>query len=118
MSKTPEIDTAAMKARLLQMREEVTKQLERGKDISGPVELDQTRQGRLSRMDAMQMQAMAQESRRRHEQELKRINAALQRIEDGEYGYCVVTGEDIEPRRLEADPAVATCLAAARSGER
>ena len=118
MSNNPAINVEKMKARLLARREEVTAQLSRGKDISGPVELDQTRQGRLSRMDAMQMQAMAQESRRRQEQEVKRIDAALQRIEDGDYGYCLVTGEEIEPKRLEADPAVATCLAAARSGER
>lgn len=39
------------------------------------------------------------------------ILAALARIEAGTFGKCAVGGEAIEPERLEADPAAATCLA-------
>lgn len=39
------------------------------------------------------------------------VLAALERIEKGTYGVCEVGGEDIEERRLEADPAATTCVA-------
>lgn len=61
-------------------------------------------------MDALQGQAMAKASQARAEQELRRIDAALQRIERGEYGDCPQCGEPIAPARLEADPAVVLCL--------
>ena len=78
------------------------------------VELDQQRQGRLSRMDALQGQAMAQEAARRRQTELDRIDAALGRLDAGEYGYCLACGEDIAPARLDADPAIPTCVDCAR----
>ncbi|MEK7080047.1 MAG: hypothetical protein AAB883_01105 [Patescibacteria group bacterium] len=37
------------------------------------------------------------------------VLAALSRIEDGTYGKCKVDGSDIEPERLDADPAASTC---------
>jgi len=52
--------------------------------------------GRLSRMDALQGQAMAQETKRRDELELKRITTALQRIDAGDYGYCLNCFNDFE----------------------
>ncbi len=84
----------------------------------GTVELDQTTVGRLSRMHALQEQATALAAGRRREEELARIDAALQRIEDGEYGYCVACGEEIDERRLELDPSLPTCIDCARSAHR
>lgn len=78
------------------------------------VELDQQSVGRLSRMDALQMQAMAQGQQRRREARVAALNAALRRIELGEWGYCDDCGEEIEPRRLDADPAIARCLSCVR----
>ena len=60
-----------------------------------PVELDQQAVGRLSRMDALQVQAMALETSRRRKNELRRIAAALARIDKGEFGYCLECGEEI-----------------------
>jgi DnaK suppressor protein len=81
------------------------------------VELDQTRQGRLSRMDALQGQAMAQETERRRQAELKRIEAALARIKSGDFGYCLSCDEEIAAKRLEFDPSVSLCVdCAADSG--
>ena len=45
--------------------------------------------------------------------ELRRIEAALTRIEAGEYGYCTVCGEEIAARRLELDPSTPTCIGCA-----
>ena len=75
-----------------------------------PVELDQARFGRLSRMDAMQSQAMHQEGARRRELELSRIYNALKRIEENEYGFCLHCDEKIAPKRLEFDPAATMCI--------
>ncbi|WP_370401011.1 TraR/DksA family transcriptional regulator [Sulfitobacter sp. JB4-11] len=75
-----------------------------------PVTLDQQSTGRLTRMDALQNQAMAQAQARRRAAERQKIHAALQRLEDGEYGYCTDCGEEIAPARLAADPAIARCL--------
>ena len=67
--------------RLLQLRAELLSSAESSREATRPVELDQARVGRLSRMDALQGQAMAQESARRREAHLVRIEGALQRIE-------------------------------------
>ena len=73
------------------------------------VELDQQAVGRLSRMDALQSQAMAQAQARRRQVERQRIRAALLRLAEGEYGWCIDCGEAIAPARLAADPAVPKC---------
>ncbi len=43
-------------------------------------------------------------TRDRERKLLKKIDSALERIEDGTYGYCEETGEEIGLRRLEARP--------------
>ncbi|MHA1554164.1 MAG: TraR/DksA family transcriptional regulator [Alphaproteobacteria bacterium] len=78
-----------------------------------PVELDQQAVGRLSRMDALQVQAMALETSRRRGLELQRIAAALARIDEGEYGYCLECGDEIAARRLEFTPAAPLCIGCA-----
>ncbi|MBW6511163.1 MAG: TraR/DksA C4-type zinc finger protein [Desulfuromonadaceae bacterium] len=82
-----------------------------------PVELDQTKVGRLSRMDAMQQQAMAQASSRRTEVELQRIRTAVNRLRSGDYGYCVKCDEEIAEKRLKVDPATLVCIECARAAE-
>lgn len=44
------------------------------------------------------------------ENRLKDINDAIKKIDEGKYGMCEVGGEDIEPERLEANPAARTCI--------
>ena len=72
--------------------------------------LDQQAVGRLSRMDALQKQNMELATEHRRQQRLLTITAALQRIEAGDFGYCIICGEDIAPKRLAFDPAVACCI--------
>ena len=79
-----------------------------------PVELDQTRVGRLSRMDALQGQAMAEAQEQRRQLEIRRIDAALARIEDDTYGDCVRCGAEIDEKRLRLDPAAPLCIECAR----
>lgn len=96
--------------RLEQRRAELTALADSAAEGRRPVELDQSRVGRLSRMDALQGQAMALETERRRANELRRIDAALRRVVDGEYGYCLTCGETIGEKRLELDPATPTCV--------
>jgi DnaK suppressor protein len=77
------------------------------------VELDQTSVGRVSRINAIQGQAMALATDRQREAELNRIAAALQRLDDGIYGACLSCSDDIAFRRLEADPSAPLCIGCA-----
>ena len=58
----------------------------------------------------MQVQAIAVASEQRRHDEARRIEAAIKRIDEGEYGYCTACGEEIAEKRIEADPTVATCI--------
>lgn len=107
------IDSEAFRALLATRRDELLAMQGTRDDAARTVELDQTRTGRLSRMDALQDQAMARAGQARVEQELRRIEAALARLERGEYGYCVECGEAVASGRLRADPAATLCIACA-----
>jgi len=102
---------------LLSLKQALLKAQETGDQAEQTVELDQTRMGRLSRMDAMQAQAMSKETGRRRRQKLLQIDVALKRIEENDFGYCQECGEDIAPARLEADPTVLLCISCASARE-
>jgi DnaK suppressor protein len=96
--------------RLLALRRELETIVATSGDSAAVVELDQSKVGRLSRMDAMQAQAMAQASAQRREAMLRNIEAALNRIDDGSYGLCRDCDEPINPKRLEFDPTALRCI--------
>ncbi|MCP3868115.1 MAG: TraR/DksA family transcriptional regulator [Gammaproteobacteria bacterium] len=98
------------KARLLCLRSELEETKKSSREDGDTVELDQSRVGRLSRMDAMQSQQMALETARRCQQRLTKIEGALRRIDSGDYGSCFVCGDPIDRRRLEADPTSTRCM--------
>lgn len=79
-------------------------------DSRDTVILDQTSVGRLSRMDAMQQQAMAKATRQNRTTEIRAIKNALLRLEEGEYGYCETCGENIPAKRLELTPTAVRCV--------
>ena len=105
------------KKALIELRESLLRAQETGEQAEQTVELDQTRVGRLSRMDAMQAQAMSKETGRRRRQKLMQIEVALRRIENGEYGYCQECGEEIAAARLQIDPTVLLCFGCAQANE-
>jgi DnaK suppressor protein len=57
-------------------------------------------------------------TRDRQRKLISKIEAALQRITDGEYGYCQVTGEPISLARLRARPIATMTLEAQERHER
>jgi len=111
------MNTGNYKQLLLVLKKSLLEAQETGDQAEQTVELDQTRVGRLSRMDAMQAQAMSIETGRRRRQRLLQIEAALKRLAEDEYGYCEECGEDIAPARLEVDPTVVLCISCAEAKE-
>ena len=104
------MDSSAHRQRILAEMDELRALSDGSRDSRAPVELDQQSVGRLSRMDAMQQQSMdlAREERRR--QRLAMLAAALRRMEEDEFGYCLSCGDDIAAARLVADPAATLCF--------
>ncbi|MDP2206470.1 MAG: TraR/DksA family transcriptional regulator [Alphaproteobacteria bacterium] len=110
------MNTQEWKDKLLQLRAETEAALKTAGDSVRPVELDQTSVGRVSRIDAIQQQEMALAAERRRNELMVRIDAALGRIDSGDYGYCTNCGEDIAAARLATDPTLLLCITcAARS---
>jgi DnaK suppressor protein len=106
-----------IRQKLLDIRQELQVSAEASKQSSQVVELDQSTVGRLSRMDAMQAQAMSQASGRRTEELLRSVDAAIQRVDDGEYGFCQSCDEPIAEQRLAFNPAVLHCIECAEKAE-
>jgi len=110
-------DLATLRAALVDRLDSLRAASETTADNRRPVELDQTSVGRLSRMDAMQGQALAVATERRRHEEIRRIEAAILRIDEGEFGFCISCGEEIAAKRSSADPTVATCIACASGAD-
>ena len=104
------IDTTKFKALIEVRLNELREEDELGKGAQQIVELDQQSVGRLSRMDAMQSQAMAQaQQRRRHAIKIA-LQSALKRIHDREFGFCKDCGDEIDQPRLIANPMITKCI--------
>lgn len=109
---TVDLDNA--KRRLAEKRREIEEHSQLSADARAPVELDQVAVGRLSRMDAMQQQAMAEAAERARKRDLVRIEMAERRIASGDYGTCEECGEEIPDGRLAIDPMATRCVNCAR----
>ncbi len=112
-----DINTEKFKKRLEERLKTIVAGQEAQKEETAPVELDQARVGRLSRMDAMQQQAMIQAAARLVNLERQRIKTALSRMQSEEYGYCILCDEEIAEKRLQFDPSLLTCITCAQQAE-
>jgi DnaK suppressor protein len=99
-----------LKGDLLVLKANLIQSDEVAKGLAGVVELDQGAVGRLSRIDAIQQQKMAEAQRRRNELRLKQIAVALKTLADEDYGWCKKCGEPIGYRRLKARPESPCCV--------
>lgn len=100
----------SFRERLISLRDEIEQLNNDSIEAADTVVLDQSKVGRLSRMDALQAQQMAQETARRRQIQLQKINTALRRMDAGEYGYCLICDEEIAVARLDFDPASTRCI--------
>ena len=104
------IDIAVFKKKLVDLQDELLQVQQTGDEAAQIVELDQSKVGRVSRMDALQNQAMAKESQQRRILQLQRITGALQRIDKEAFGLCARCEEEIHYKRLELDPTTVLCI--------
>jgi len=108
------LDLELFRQKLIAQRDALVAQDAMSEADRAPVTLEPDSVGRLSRIDAMQLQAMAVAQQRRRQAERAAIDAALGRIDAGEFGYCIRCGEEIAPARLEHNPASSACIQCAR----
>lgn len=88
---------------------EVCKAIAQSEQSAATVELDQSSIGRVSRMDAMQQQALAKGVTERMNLRRRKLEAALARLDAGTYGQCCACQDEIGQERLAADPAAVFC---------
>lgn len=114
MPNDPEVlspeECEALAGRLRKLETELREQLARSAEAVRPVALDQSSVGRLSRMDAMQQQAMVRATREKSRLRLAKCQQAIARADTGEYGFCVSCEEPIGYPRLAATPESPFCL--------
>lgn len=113
----PPQDPERYRRKLTALRDELCDVADTSRAAADTVELDQSRVGRLSRVDALQAQAMSVEAERRRKLLLGRVDAALARIEEGEFGDCLRCGEPIAAGRLDVDPTATLCIGCASADE-
>ena len=112
------IDIKKARSRLEQLLAELTQLNDGAEQGSAIVDLDQSRVGRLSRMDALQNQAISQTAMFNRAQLIQQVKSAIKRIDTGEYGICVNCEEPINPRRLDHNPAAPLCIRCAALAEK
>ena len=94
---------------LRSLEQELRRQLETADAAARPVDLDEPI-GRVSRIDAIQQQSMAQANRRGAQLRLQQVRAALERLADDEYGSCAQCGEPVGFARLRVRPETPFCV--------
>lgn len=99
-----------------ELRAEIERQLRRlessmavSEEATATVELDQTAVGRLSRMDSLQNQSMAENLAERERARHSQLKGALARMEQGEFGVCEGCAGEIDPGRLFVFPETTSC---------
>ena len=112
----PQIET--FRQQLVELESEIMDLAQVGEESAGTVKLDQARVGRLSRMDALQGQAMSQEVLRRRKAQLSEIRKALKRIDADNYGECQKCGVNITFERLKFKPEALFCIDCANATEK
>ena len=104
------IDKKTINALLVTLEQDLNDLSDLSQTSRVAVELDQPSVGRLSRMDALQQQAMHKATEQKRQYDLSRIAMARQRLDSGEYGLCLECGTEIPQKRLEIDPIAEKCI--------
>ncbi len=103
-----------VRSQLLERRQELKHLSENFTETLEAITLDEQILGHISRMDAMHHKALAEANERQRKFEIRRIDTALRRIEEDEYGYCGACGDEIAERRLEVNPSALFCMKCAK----
>jgi DnaK suppressor protein len=112
-----ETEAETLREQLTELIAELENTLQASAETAAPVVLDQSSVGRLSRMDAMQQQAMAKAMRQKAQLRLTQCKSALSAFDRDEYGLCRKCEEPIGYRRLSAKPEAPFCLECQRGAD-
>ena len=107
------LEIKMIRERLQAQIAEVEASVESAESTRASAQLDPSRVGRLSRVDALQMVAMERALEERRRAEGLRAQRALELIEEGSYGECVLCYESIALKRIRLDPSLLTCVGCA-----
>lgn len=99
-----------------EMREVIQEKIEETKEeithleeVTKPIEPDNA-YGRLSRMDAINNKTINDAALRKQKGQLQKLERALERVEEGNYGTCLKCGDDIPVGRLKFMPWTTKCV--------
>ena len=101
---------------LISLQKTLEDDLKNASSGSKPVSLDDPI-GRVSRIDAIQMQQLAKNQRARIEVRIQQVTSALNRLKTPEFGICIECEEPITFDRLKVRPEGTLCLACQKRGE-
>ena len=101
---------ASLRATLEQLLTDLRKQVALASPATSTVVLNQSKVGRLSRMDALQQQHMANSTLQQAKKRLTLVQKALGKMSKEDYGYCERCDEVIAFARLQARPEAQLCL--------
>lgn len=105
------VQVAELRTELQSELARLDRTMESSREAAKPVALDQTSVGRVSRIDALQNQAMSVDLHARNEARRAQIVDALERIESGTYGVCARCDQPIPYGRLLVFPEARLCAA-------
>jgi DnaK suppressor protein len=111
------VESEELHRELVALRDELESVLADSRNAVKPVDLDEPI-GRVSRIDAIQQQQMAQASREGLVLRARQVRAALERFAEGTYGVCVSCEENVGFPRLKALPETPLCMACQNRRER
>jgi DnaK suppressor protein len=103
-------EKSAIKRQIEDEIEKLESQLCLNRDSAKTVELDQSLAGRVSRIDAIQQQKMAQAAEQRNRLRLLSLKAVLNKIDTEDFGLCEECAEPISIERLKIKPESLYCL--------
>ncbi|MDZ7682677.1 MAG: TraR/DksA C4-type zinc finger protein [Fodinibius sp.] len=89
--------------------EETKKEIKQLEELTKPIEPDNA-YGRLSRMDAIDNKTINDAALRKQKSQLQKLERAMTRIQEGNYGTCLKCGDDIPVGRLQFMPWTTKCV--------
>ncbi len=102
--------------KLVTWREQLLRESE---DVISQLQNENWQEADMADRVAVEMDAALElRTRERYRKLIKKIDAALERIQDGSYGYCAETGQEIGLKRLEARPVATLSIEAQEQHER
>lgn len=104
-----------LKTKILEQIDETTAAIEELKELTQPIAPDCSI-GRVSRMDAINNKAVNEAALLKAESKLSKLQYALSKIDEADFGKCSVCGNDIQEGRLLLLPESRKCVHCAARG--